>query len=183
MQEKKPIKSVVAGSLLAVVLIVFSEIMMAIQGDKIAGQRPTSTWFVYIIIIGALIFFINQYAKANDNTLTFGNLFAYGFKITAAFAAINVLYMLVFPYIHPEFKQMAMDAARLEMEKQKSTDDKQIETAMNIMEKYFWVFAIGGSVIGNLFLGLIGSLIGAAIPKKVKSNPMKPLDHLDQPHS
>jgi hypothetical protein len=76
-----------------------------------------------------------------------------------------------------------MDAARLEMENQKNSDDKQIETAMEIMDKYFWVFAIGASAIGNLFIGVIGSLIGAAVTKKEKRRPMQSLDHLDQPHS
>jgi hypothetical protein len=91
--------------------------------------------------------------------------------------------MLVFPYIHPEFKQMAMDKAREEMENQKNSDDKQIETAMEIMNKYFWVFAIGASLIGNLFIGVIGSLIGAAVTKKEKRNPARQFDHLDQPNS
>jgi hypothetical protein len=183
MQEKKPINSIAAGALLGAVLIVMSEITMAVQGNKVSGERPTSSWIVYIIIIGALIFFINQYAKANDNTLTFGNLFVYGFKITAVFVVMNFVYMLVFQYIHPDFKQAAMEAARLEMEKQKNAEDKQIETTMDFMDKYFWVIAIAASTFGNLVLGVIGSLIGAAIPKKGKKNQMKQLDHLDQPNS
>lgn len=179
MEQKKPISHIAAGAILAGILIIISEIMMATQGSDVSGNRPVSSWLVYIIIIGGLILFINLYGKAMDHNVTFGNLFAYGFKITAVFAAINVLYMLLFQYIHPEFKQQAIDAARLEMEKD-STNDSQVDQAMNLMEKYFWVFAIGGSLIGNLIIGCIGSLIGAAVTKKnPRANPMQQLDQLD----
>jgi hypothetical protein len=36
--------------------------------------------------------------------------------------------------------------------------------------KYFVPFAIGGSIIGTAFIGLIGSLLGAAFAKK-NANP------------
>ena len=179
MEEKKPITHITAGLILAGVLIIFSEVMMAIQGDEVSGTRSGTQWIVYLVVIGALIYFINQYAKANHNEMSFGNLFAFGFKITAVFSAISVLYMLVFPYIHPEFKQQAIDAARVEMEKQKDFNESKMETAMSILEKYFWVFAIGGSLIGNLVLGCVGSLIGAAVTKKNKRNPMQQIDQLD----
>lgn len=178
METKQPITHIAAGAILAGIMIIISEISLATQGMEASAERSMSSWIGYIIIIGGLILFINLYAKAKDNNVTFGNLFAYGFKITAVFAAIQVLYMLVFPYIHPEFKQQAIDAARLEMEKQSNTSDSQVETAMELMEKYFWIFAIGGSLLGNLIIGCIGSLIGAAVTKK-NPRPVNTLDQLD----
>lgn len=180
MEQKKPISHIAAGAILAGILIVLSEVMMLTQGADATANRPVSSWLVYIIIIGGLVLFINLYAKANDHNVTFGNLFAYGFKITAVFAAIQVLYMLSFQFIHPEFKEKAIEVARAEMEKQGNTSDSQMDQAMQLMEKYFWVFAIGGSLLGNLVIGAIGSLIGAAITKK---NPgqrqMQQRDQLD----
>ena len=41
------------------------------------------------------------------------------------------------------------------------------------MEKYFWVFAIGGTMLMFVIVGAIGSLIGAAVTKKRPINPFE----------
>jgi hypothetical protein len=70
---------------------------------------------------------------------------------------------------HPNCKK-SYDA--LEMIKNPKMNDEMIEQAMTMTKKYFLPFAIGGTIIASGFLGLIGSLIGAAVAKK-KSNPFE----------
>ncbi|MBD0331998.1 MAG: DUF4199 domain-containing protein, partial [Chitinophagaceae bacterium] len=106
--------------------------------------------------------------------VTFGDLFSYGFKATAAFTAIFVLFLILSSFLFPEFKEKALEAAREEMEN-RNRNDEQVEKALDMVSKYFWVFAIGGTVLAFVIVGAIGSLIGAAITKK------RPVNPLDQP--
>ncbi|HUP11317.1 MAG TPA: hypothetical protein VM187_03880, partial [Niastella sp.] len=70
METKKPITHVVAGLLIAGIVIVLSMIMMLFA--KSSGN-PGSGWPTYLIIIGGLIFFINLYGKSNHNQVSFGD--------------------------------------------------------------------------------------------------------------
>ena len=81
-----------------------------------------------------------------------------------------VAFLIAFFVIFPENKAQALDMMRQEMEN-KNTPESQIDTFMNMMEKSFLVFVIGGTIFFYLFIGLIASLIGAAIAKK---NPPTP---------
>ncbi len=63
------------------------------------------------------------------------------------------------------------------MESQGKLSDDQIDQSLNIASKYFWLFAIGGTVLVFIIVGAIGSLIGAAITKK---RPVTPFDQLPQ---
>lgn len=59
------------------------------------------------------------------------------------------------------------------MEKNPQLNSEQIDTGINITRKFFIPFAIAGALFGTAFVGLIGSLIGAAIARK---NPVTPFD-------
>jgi hypothetical protein len=137
-----------------------------------SSAQPGSGWITYLTIIGGLVLFINLYAKANDNYVTFGNLFSYGFKTTAALTAIFIVFMIILILALPEFKQQTIEASRIELEKRNMTDE-QIEQSLSIVERNFWVFAIGGTMLSFVIIGAIGSLIGAAITKK---RPVTPFD-------
>ena len=180
MQEKKPISHIVAGLIIAGLLILLSIVTSIFMGTS---ARPGGGWINYIILIGGLIFFINQYGKAKNNYVTFGELFSYGFKATAVLTLIFVLFLVILAFTYPELKEKAIEATREQMEKQKNATDESVETGIEMVSKYFWAVMIGGMMLYFAFLGALGSLIGAAITKKEKINPMQPLDHLDQPRS
>jgi ABC-type antimicrobial peptide transport system permease subunit len=75
--------------------------------------------------------------------------------------------------IFPETRDVAIDEARKQMEKQGKMSDDQIDQAIEMTKKFFLPFAIGGSVIGTLIVGAIASLLGAAFAKK---KPISPFD-------
>lgn len=54
-------------------------------------------------------------------------------------------------------------------EDSKITED-QISQGISMMRKMFLVFLIGGTLLFNLLIGAIASLIGAATTKKDKQN-------------
>jgi NADH:ubiquinone oxidoreductase subunit 6 (subunit J) len=170
MEAKKPINHIVAGLLIAGILIVFSIIMSLVSGTS---SNPGSGWLSYLVIIAGLSLFIYLYGKAMNNTVGFGDLFAYGFKSTAVIVVVFVIFMIILSFAFPEFKEKAMDAARQEMERQGRLNDSDIEKGIELVNKYFWVFAIGGTVLAFVIVGAIGSLIGAAITPKKPKNPFE----------
>ena len=180
MQEKKPISHFVAGLIIAGVLIVISLAQSFLMSEK---TQQSGGWVSYVIIIAGLIFFINQYGKARNNEVTFGELFSYGFKTTALLTLIFIVFLIILSFAYPELKEKAIEATREQLEKQKGATDADVERGINFMSKYFWALAIGGTVLGFAVIGAIGSLIGAAVTKKEKTNPIRTIDHLDQPQS
>jgi hypothetical protein len=168
MEPKKPISHVVAGLLIAGLIIVFSMITMLIGGGE---ANPGSGWMTYLIIIGGLMLFVYLYGKANNNYKSFGELFSYGFKSTAVFTVIFIGFLILFSFLFPDFKDKAIEATRTQMENQKGVTEEQADKAVELMEKYFWLLAIGGTTLMFVIIGTIGSLLGAAITPKRPQNP------------
>ena len=169
MEEKKPISHLVAGLIIAAILVVYSILINYMD----LSQNQTMGWISYIILLGGLILFVNLYGKAKNNQVTFGNLFSYGFKATAIITLIMVLFIVIFFMAFPEFKDKIVEAAREGMEKQGKMTDDQIDQGMAMFEQNFILFSAGGALFMYLILGAIGSLIGAAITKKQPRSPFE----------
>ena len=114
-----------------------------------------------------------MYARSKNNFVTFGELFSYGFKATAVYTVIFIGFLILVNLMFPEFKQSAIEAVRNEMENQKNYNEDQAEMAIEMIERNFWIFAIGGTMLGFVIVGAIGSLLGAAITKKRPINPFE----------
>jgi Ca2+/Na+ antiporter len=167
MEQKKPISHIVAGLIIAGFVIALQLIMTITMGDT---NQTSSGWIQYLIIIIGLAIFIYMFGKSRDNYVTFGELFSYGFKATMMVTLVFVLYLFILSLAMPEMKDKALEATRVEMEKQ-NMKDSDIDTSMGFMEKYFWLVAIAGSILGFIVVGAIGSLIGAALTPKRPKNP------------
>jgi hypothetical protein len=174
MQENKAITHVTAGIIIGAVLILLS--CLTIYLTKGDNSNSALQWLNYIIMIAGLIIFINLYGKSRDYRETFGNLFSYGFKTTAVFTLLLLAFVVLFNIIFPDFKEKGFEMARQKMEEEGKLSDTQIDQGIQMVKKYFWAFAIGGTILANLIVGAIGSLIGAAITKK---RPYNPLDQLN----
>jgi len=170
MEPKKPLTHTVAGLLIAGIVIVISLINMLFAKNT---NNPGAGWLTYGAIILGLIFTINLYAKSKDNYVSFGELFSYGFKATAVYTVIFIGFLILVSLVFPDFKNSAIEAMRTQIETQGNYTDEQAEQAIALTEKYFWVFAIGGSMLGFVIVGAIGSLLGAALTKKRPQNPFE----------
>ena len=94
-------------------------------------------------------------------------MFSHGFKTTAVFTIILVVYTaLAFTVIFPELKDKMLEVTRAQMEKDGKLSSAEIDRALSMSSKFFLPFAIAGLLIFSLILGAIGSLIGAAVAKK-----------------
>ncbi len=167
----QPTSTVTKGIVIALLLIVFSLVLFFTNMDV---QSPLR-WLVYIIYLGGVIFSIVQYGKQIDHNATFGNYFAHGFKVSATVTVLMVIYIVVFSMLFPEMKEKAIDEARKAVNARENMSDDQRAQAVEMTKKLFMVFMVGGTLIYNLIIGVIGALIGAAVTKK---NP-RPLEEIN----
>lgn len=165
--ENKLTTPVVKGLLLSLVLIVFGLVL------HFTGQSMNKSLgsIQYVIIVGGIIWGCIVYANQMENKVTFGNIFAHGFKITAVVACITVVYtVLSFKVFFPEMMDLAMEETTKQLEKNNMSQD-QIDTTLEMTRKFFVPFAIAGVLVGTVFIGAISALIGAGVAKK---NPQDP---------
>lgn len=167
MEQKKTITHITAGLLIAGLIIIYAIItqLLGLTQQKGLGLLQ------YVIIIGGLIFFVNQYGKANNYTKSFGDLFAFGFKSTAVFTSIYIVFIIIFFLLFPDIKEKSLDMARQQMEESGKLNDADIDKAVEMTKKFFWVGVVGGSLLFFIIIGAIGSLIGAGVTKKRPNNP------------
>jgi NADH:ubiquinone oxidoreductase subunit 6 (subunit J) len=172
METKKPITHIVAGLIIAAFQIIYSLVLQfaGMQQDGALG------WLAWGVLIISIIVFVNMYGNANNNYPSFGNLFVYGFKATAIAMLVVIAFTLLMFTIMPEIKEKVFEEARRGMEEQGKMSDADIDKAIELTRKFFYVFMIGGILLMYAILGAIGSLIGAAITKKRPHNPLEQLD-------
>ena len=162
---------IVKGLILSAFSIVFSVVMYVFN----LFEYSWLTWVSTVVVMGGIIYGNILYANQNNNNVTFGNLFAHGFKTTAVLIVITTAYtLLAFKVLFPEVVDMILEISRKQMLENPKMTDEMIEQAMSMTKKYFIPFAIGGTILGTGFTGAIASLIGAGIAKK---NPIDPFSN------
>lgn len=165
--EKKVTTPAVKGIIISLILIVFALVIMFLNLSRNKGVASIQ----FLIFISGVIWSAISYAKQMEGNVTFGNVFAHGFKVTAAITAIMVVYTIIsLKFISPEQLELGIQEARANMEA-KNMSDEQIDNTINLTRKFAVPFAIAGVLIIFMFTGLIASLIGAAVAKK---NPRDP---------
>jgi len=168
--EKQITSHIIKGAILGGISILFSIIIYVFNLYTIQWLN----WLSYAILIGGIIYGNVLFANQNDNNVTFGNIFAHGFKTTAVIIVITVIYTLLALYVlFPDMVEKIIEMSRVEMEKNPKLTDEMIEQGITMTRKLFLPFAIAGAIFGTGFLGALGSLIGAAVAKKNPVDPFK----------
>jgi hypothetical protein len=160
--ETKVTSPATKGLIISLILIVIG------LGFHFAGlDKSKGLTAIPLLIFGAAIIWADiNYATQMDGNVTYGIVFAHGFKVTAAVTAIMAVYTFIaFKFIMPELIDASLDEARKKMTDKNMSAD-QIEQSISMTKNFFIPFAIGGLILIDLILGCIFSLIGAAVAKK-----------------
>ena len=161
--ENKITSHIVKGTILSGISIVLSVLIYVFNLYEITWL----SWINYGILIGGLIYGAVLFSNQSDHNVSFGNIFAHGFKTTSVVIVITVLFtVLAIKFLFPDMVDKILEISRKQMEKNPQMTDEMIEQAVTMTKKFFLPFAIGGAIIGTGILGAIGSLIGAAVAKK-----------------
>ena len=168
MEENKIMSPQIKGLLIALIVII-----LGIAGYFTGiGFSSWYNWVVNAIMFAAIIIACVHFANQKLGFVTFGNVFLHGFKITAVVTIIVLVYtLLAFTVLFPDMKEKIFEMQQAQMEKSGIDDDK-LEQGMTMMKKYFMIFLVIGVIFGTLIWGCIASLIGAAVAKKKKFNPL-----------
>ena len=172
--EKKIITPVVGGILLGLISVILF-LAYYFSGILFDSTNPLR-WVPSLVQIILLVILVIKWANDKLNEVSFGNCFGYGFKMVAMSAIISFFFMLVFILITPDFKAQFLESSRQQMEKNAGNvqlTDEQKTQGIALMNKMFMIIMLGGSLIGNLFLGALGSLLGAAFAKKNSKTPFE----------
>jgi len=162
---------IVKGLILSAFSIVFSVVMYVFN----LFEYSWLTWVSTVVVMGGIIYGNILYANQNNNNVTFGNLFAHGFKTTAVLIVITTAYtLLAFKVLFPDMVDMILEISRKQMLENPKMTDEMIDQAISMTKKFFIPFAIGGTILGTGFTGDIASLIGAGVAKK---NPLDPFSN------
>lgn len=119
-------------------------------------------WVVYICLI---IVSQVKHAKSLNGDITYGNLFAAGFKAACSATAIYLILLFVFLSAFPQYKEHVIEMSTQKMI-QKGLNQNQIEMRMSAFSQHFKVITIGSYLFFMLLVGVIASLIGAAVARK-----------------
>jgi uncharacterized membrane protein YciS (DUF1049 family) len=155
----------ITGVVLVIVQMVLYLTGLAFKGS--AMQYVSQLPFLIGIIMNAMAF-----SKANDEFVSFGNVFGSGFRMSMIVALIVLAWSVIALFALPGMKEKALDMAREEMMKKSKISEEQVELSLNMMKKYWNVFMTAGVIFSNIFWGAIFSLIGAAVAKKKGPAPM-----------
>jgi hypothetical protein len=130
-------------------------------------QNKSLGYVSYVVILGGIIWSCMYYAQQMNGNVTFGNVFAHGFKVTASLIVITVVFtFLEVKIIFPEMVDKIIDIAAKDMDKNKNLNESQIKSALDMTRKFMIPFMIGGIILGYGIFGAISSAIGAGIAKK-----------------
>ncbi len=132
-------------------------------------------WFMgvsTVLTVGAIIWSVLLYGKQMNNDVTFGNLFAHGFKTTAVITCIMFVYTLLSAYvIFPDFIDQVVEKGLADARKQGTVSEEDLSKNIGMIKNITTITIFAGVVLGELIIGAIASLIGAAVAKK---NPQTP---------
>ncbi len=165
--EKNVTTPVVKGLIIALALIIYG---LALYFTGYFMNQGLS-YVQYAIIIGGVIWSCTSYAKQMNYNVTFGNVFAHGFKVTAVATVIVIMYSVIsFKFLFPEMIDAIIEKSREAMAEKNISDD-QVDSVLDKTKQFFIPLMIAGILFGFLFTGVIASLIGAGIAKKKPSDP------------
>ncbi|HET9745236.1 MAG TPA: DUF4199 domain-containing protein [Chitinophagaceae bacterium] len=168
MEENKIISPQIKGIMIALVLIILS-----IAGYYSGlGFSNWYNWIVNGVMVIALIIACVHFANQKEGFVTFGKVFMHGFLTTIVIIVIMLVYTVIaFKVLFPDMQEKIFEMQTEQLEKQ-DLGSEQMEQATTMMKKFFWPFLIMAIIFGNMIFGCIASLIGAAIAKKNKVNPL-----------
>lgn len=159
------------GLYLGLAMVLVNVIMyvsgMTYSGNTLMGIITTILKFalmIFFIVLG-----IKQFRTENSDFLRLSQALKVGIGIALVMAIIEAVYSLLFTtVIEPDFNDKILDVQRAAMiEANPNLTQQQLDGAIEISRKFMSpVFALPISIVWNLFLGLIISLIAGAVMQK-----------------
>ena len=166
--EKTEAKSFVLnyGFLLGILTVIMGVVMYVTD----AYLNPSIIYSVigFLLLVVVISMGIKAYKTANNNFLSVGEALKVGIGISVIGGIIGAIWMfLLINYIEPEFMAQMADTQREAVtEMNPNMTEEQLDSVMEMNAKFSspWIM-IAISLVGNLFFGLIISLVAGLVMK------------------
>ena len=160
------------GIMLGIISVIFGVIMYVTNVYLDPGIIYTLIGFLVLIVIISLG--IKAFKSENGGYLSLGEALKVGIGVAVIGGIIAALWSFVLMnYIEPDYMNQMMEVQREKMvEAQPDLTESQLDAAEEMTAKFASpIMVVAFSLIGNLFFGLIISLIAGLIMKN--KNPME----------
>jgi hypothetical protein len=154
------------GLLTGLVSIIFTFILLAIGQEGNGGLASVA----FLIVIVGIVLAHKAFKAANEGYMSYGQ----GLGIGVLVGTINGVLTTVFNYVYrtfidPEMVARAMDQMRAKLEDAGTMSGAQIEQIVAASTKYSsGAIGLAIGIVSGVFLGLLFSLVIAAITKHAK---------------
>lgn len=161
---KKSTVIIIWGVITSLASILYG-IFLNMQGLSLSG------WHYINLLIVFMGFFVGTYQyreKANGGYLTYGQGYVAGLMFTAIITVLSVISLLITLKIEPDLGDKLLNQLQIQLVN-KGLTEEQINMVMKMYSKSFTPAGmITYSIIGNIFIGTILSLITAGLNTKKK---------------
>lgn len=159
------------GVITGLALVVYSTLLYTL-GQMTNGAL---TIVIYVIIVIGLVLGMREYRTLNGDYLTFGEGVGLGALLSAVAGIISSAYTVLYStVIDPGMQERMMEQMREQLENQGKLSDEQIDQALEISQTFQspgLQFIVG--IFGTILIGVVFSLIIAAILRRSKANPFE----------
>ena len=163
MTENKALTHLNAALILFLLMVIYTLVI------NFGGYRANMqmSWVSLIIIVAGIMVLVIKYSKDMHGNVTFGNLFAYGFKTIAILIIFFIAFTILFYLVFPEYKLRLLEIMKENTLKNVTPENKdKAEKGVEMMQRFFWVTIMARILVSFAILGVIGSLLGAALSKR-----------------
>ncbi|RZJ94197.1 MAG: DUF4199 domain-containing protein [Hymenobacter sp.] len=153
------------GLLTGLVSIIISFVLNMTQLE----QSPAK-WLTVVVLIVGIILAQKNFRQANGEFMSYGQAVGVGMVLTAVSSALGAVFSYIYvTLIDPEMPTRILEKGRADLEARGGMSDAQIDQAMHWTAMFVQGPALAGiALVGGLLMGLVISLITAAILKNPK---------------
>ena len=163
--EKKITSRITKGLIITFLLIATDLVLQKIYNNVVPEGSRYMTRLI-IVFLGVLVSCI-IYGKQVEGKLSFGEVFAHGFRTTAVIAFLMAVYTFIaVKFIYPPPDAAEMDAAvKAIMANGNALYEEAKQQAVQAA-KNRWIIYVSISIFASLIPGILASAAGAAVGKK-----------------
>jgi len=162
MGDNKPATPAIKGAIITLVLLAVGAALYF--GAGIANRN--AVYALCVVVLAGIAISSSYYAKQMAGNVTFGNVFAEGFKTAAVVIVLSSLCVFVsLKFIFPGVIDRLLQAGANEMKKQGSTAE-EIKEYMDSAKNYLVPIIVGCIIFFFGIVGAVGALLGAILADK-----------------
>lgn len=163
MQQTKPLTPAVKGASL-------TSVLLAIELAGYFWGNPANRGYFYIlyaVLFAGILVSASYYARQMNGGVTFGNVFAEGFKTTAVVIVLSAVCIFIgLKFIFPGIVDQLLEIGKQEMRKQGGQSEDQVQKYFEAMRGAMVPIIIGYIIVFFGLSGGLGALVAAIFAKK-----------------